>query len=470
MSLVEYLEGLQGTTLRKLYLAPSSVFAIFRRVLPPLAQTIIAKTLFFDGAFPLPTLDLIIRKEAEGQKNQALTLLRSLHIITISNATKDKASELNITANFRQSLRSVLTGTGNHNSFGVLSPQKTPPNVTIPFLHDYSRRKWDSVLQYVVNSTVKSTHGPRVMVGDVVKNLLMQGSLVQPSVGGLKITQAGFTFLLQESNAQVWTMLLLWLTSASNNPNMDSVDMLSFLFMLAALQLGRAYDTNALSESRRNMLPDLVDFGLVYIEKDYPHQYFPTRLATSLTASGSGALRSMKDAFAAISDDPGESVGILVETNYRLYCFTRSPLQIAVLSLFTKLQTRLPNMVTAKITKKSIQFAVDFGITADQIIRYLATHAHEQMHKIAIASNKPVLPPTVVDQIRLWQRDHERMQHQTGFMFKEFVDDQEYKDCIQYADEIGILIWKSDEKKEFFVSKHEQLANYLKLRKKAGGP
>ena len=75
------------------------------------------------------------------------------------------------------------------------------------------------------------------------------------------------------------------------------------------------------------------------------------------------------------------------------------------------------------------QFSDDLnqlGITADQIISYLAAHAHEQMHRTAALTNKPVLPPTVVDQIRLWQLENERMKTTPGFLFKEFEDQKEY--------------------------------------------
>ncbi len=50
-----------------------------------------------------------------------------------------------------------------------------------------------------------------------MKELLVAGRLVErrgDTKEGIGITQAGFTFLLQEANAQVWTLLLLWLESA----------------------------------------------------------------------------------------------------------------------------------------------------------------------------------------------------------------------------------------------------------------
>jgi transcription initiation factor TFIIH subunit 4 len=253
--------------------------------------------------------------------------------------------------------------------------------------------------------------------------------------------------------------------------DMDHVDVLSFLFMLGSLELGRAYNTTTLTESQQRMLGHLVDFGLVYIPPATPTQFFPTRLATTLTSDAS-ALRSVSAGFdAALAAATGSKGFIIIETNYRLYAYTSSPLQIAVLSLFTKLSTRYPNMVSGRITRESIRQAISHGITSDQIISYLSTHAHPQLYKTAAAqAGGPVLPPTVVDQIRLWQIENERMKATPGFLFKEFESQKEYEGCAKYADEIGVLIWKSDAKRMFFVTRHEQLRDYIKSRKaKQGG-
>ena len=120
-------------------------------------------------------------------------------------------------------------------------------------------------------------------------------------------------------------------------------------------------------------------------------------------------------------------------------------------------------MVSGKITRESIRRAVAMGITADQIISFLATHAHPQMKK-----NNPVLPPTVVDQIRLWQIEGERMKATVGFLFKGFVNVAEYEGPCRYAEEIGVLVWKNEPRRMFFVTRHEQIAAYLRNRPKKG--
>lgn len=418
------------------------------------------------------------------QKDQALLILQALHIVHITPPSRDKPQEMQLTTNFKNSMRRALTGGGGHSSFGVPSTLLVPPEIDIPFLDRYARRKWEDILHFVVSSVGYKGVGDVTGPNKSVKELLIAGRLVDRRPGGsIGITQAGFTFLLQEANAQVWTLLLLWLEAmdANNVAGLEAVDMLSFLFVLASMELGRAYDTNALTEQRRNMLPSLVDFGLIHVPHHKRSMFFPTRLATTLTSSAN-ALRTISEGVTAAttaalnpSAAPSGPLGgsaeqkgsVVVETNYRIYAYTQSTLQIAVLALFCKLNMRFPDMVAGRLTRDSIRQAINFGITADQIISYLAAHAHEQMHRTASLTNKPVLPPTVVDQIRLWQLENERMKTTPGFLFKEFEDQKEYLAIAGFAEEVGVLVWRNDKEGMFFASKHEQIRDYLKITKKA---
>ncbi|KAG5983009.1 hypothetical protein E4U55_000961 [Claviceps digitariae] len=495
LQLADYLEKLPGTTFRKLYQQPSTAFAIFRRMLPHLAKTLVMRILYMPKPMLLADLDVWVKPDAKRQRDNAIATLKGLHIIQVSVPSKEKPQEMQLTTNFKNSLRLALTGGGEHNSFGVPSTLMVPPEIDLPFLDRYARKKWEDILHFVVSSVGYKSTGDVTGPNKSVKEILIAGRLVdrRPN-GSIGITQAGFTFLLQEPNAQVWTLLLLWLEASETNKaaGLETVDMLSFLFVLASLELGRAYDTNALTEQRKNMLPSLLDFGLIYIPQHKRSMFFPTRLATTLTSGGS-SLRSISDGVAAAtaaalgpsssaaantsSAGTGSSSGlggssgdgkgsVIIETNYRIYAYTQSTLQIAVLALFCKLNMRFPDMVAGRVTRTSIRQAINFGITADQIISYMAAHAHEQMHRTATATNKPILPPTVVDQIRLWQLENERMKTTGGFLFRDFEDHKEFVDTARFAEEIGVLVWKSDKSGMFFANKYEQIRDYLKSRKR----
>ena len=239
---------------------------------------------------------------------------------------------------------------------------------------------------------------------------------------------------------------------------MDEVDILSFLFMLGSLELGLPYSKADLTDTQIQMLQDLGDYGIIYKPAaSTSHIFYPTRLATTLTSDTSG----LRSSSLASTTDHNRGF-IVIETNYRIYAYTSSNLQIAILTLFARLATRYPNMVAGKLTRESIRRAVSMGITSDQIISYLTTHAHPQMHN----KNATILPPTVVDQIRLWQLEGDRMKATVGFLFKDFNTQAEYEGPCRYAEEIGVLVWKQDRERKFFVTRHEQVAAFL--RNKSG--
>ena len=116
-------------------------------------------------------------------------------------------------------------------------------------------------------------------------------------------------------------------------------------------------------------------------------------------------------------------------------------------------------MVAGRITRQSVRTAIKRGITADQIIDYLTVHAHPQLRK-----NSPILPPTVVDQIRLWQIEGERMKPTPGYLLKEFATLSEYDAVSKYAEELGVLSWKSDQKRCLFVTQIGQVQEFIKRR------
>jgi Transcription factor Tfb2 len=82
----------------------------------------------------------------------------------------------------------------------------------------------------------------------------------------MRITHSGFAFLLQDINAQIWTLLLQYLEHSSTL-KMDPVDVLHFLFMLGSLELGQDYSTSILTETQDIMLEDLRDYGIVFQRK-----------------------------------------------------------------------------------------------------------------------------------------------------------------------------------------------------------
>ncbi|KAJ5480920.1 General transcription and DNA repair factor IIH subunit TFB2 [Penicillium diatomitis] len=473
---LEYLEGLPGMTFNKLYQQPSTALAIFRRMLPDLAKCFVMALLYLKDPLPTHDLELWVKAESKKQRDNALSILGRLHILS-KTLTSENVSAYMVTNPFADSLRKALTGSEDSQSFGVFSQHRNEHRKSISDLDEYARRQWEGVLGYMVGTEyLKDSGHPEVSLSKGVKQLLQAGHLVEIYERRTEITKDGFAFVLQDVNTQVWHILILYVESAEAI-GMDSVEVLSFLFLLSSLELGQSYEKKYLSPVQLRTLADLADFGIIYQRSPDAPRFYPTRLATTLTSDSSALSSTVGSSLNGPAGPQGASgTGsgfIVIETNYRLYAYTSSPLQISLISLFTTLKYRFPNLITGKITRQSVRRAIDMGITADQIISYLHTHAHPQLrkhnagHSTSNTAGIPpsILPPTVTDQIRLWQLERDRLRATSGFLFKEFTTLQEYQAPCQYAAEIGVLVWKSDRKRMFFVTRHEQVAAFLRSKK-----
>lgn len=459
---LNYLEGLPGVVFTKLYQQPSTALAVFRRMLPHLAKTIVMGMLYMPTPFSVKDLETWVKPDGDSTqaRDNAVSILARLRIMSEQPGKDGKPSYVLAPA-FAKALRLALTGGGNHRSFGVPSTEPEKAHVTVEYLDALARRQWEAILYYVVGSAnAKLSSNVEISAG--TKRLLHDGLFVSTKNRNTYITKQGFEFLLQEINAQVWTLLIVYL-EVSAELQMDSVDVLSFLFTLGSLELGVSYSTSNLTPTQLQMLEDLSDFGLVYRPSPSSSHYYPTRLATTLTSDSPALPNNSMTSVSGPTEGTNPATGsdekgfIIVETNYRLYAYTSSPLLISIISLFADLKTRYPNLITAKLGKRSVQQAIAAGITSEQIISYLTTHAHPVLRHAT-----PILPPTVVDQIRLWQIEGERMDVHSGFLIKDVGSAEDYERAVRYADALGVLKKEFRNKGWFFVSRMDQMSTYFK--------
>lgn len=475
-TVIEHLEGLPNTIQSRLYEAPATCLSIFR-LLPPIAKFYIMTMLFYEKPVALRDLDKWCKPNARVYQFEALKRMKALHLIEDDNS----GQFIRLHPIFRKNFRDCLTGSQTSDAFGILTSSGENQKIDLKFLHSFASTKWETILHFMVGTELSTTPSRSVL------SLLKLGGLMEGSGRDLKITNEGFQFLLQDINAQIWTLLLQYL-NLTQELNMDPVDVLNFIFMLGSLELGKSYSVAALSDTQIKMLTDLKDYGLVYQRSESSKRFYPTRLATTLT-SDSNSLQNTPsmaiDKANNVQDEPSETSkqagSIILETNFKLYSYTNSPLEIAILNLFVQMKTRFSNMVLGQITRESIRNALYNGITAEQIIKFLETHAHPQMRMLAQekldkkiefdASNNintaisgesaaaaasqhklEILPPNVVDQIKLWQLELDRIQTFEGFLFKEFSNQKEFEILRNYASEIGVLIWSDNTQKKFFVT------------------
>jgi transcription initiation factor TFIIH subunit 4 len=91
----------------------------------------------------------------------------------------------------------------------------------------------------------------------------------------------------------------------------------------------------------------------------------------------------------------------------------------------------------------------------EQIITFLTSHAHPQMQKqvrsLRLCATKsdqdeqdPLLPPTITDQIRLWELEKNRVQDASGYLYEAFHSAADFHLVKDYAQQLGIVLWMAD--------------------------
>ncbi|EPX71130.1 transcription factor TFIIH complex subunit Tfb2 [Schizosaccharomyces octosporus yFS286] len=423
-SINDFLEQLPNHA--RLYQKPAACLAVFR-LLPILARQYVMSMLFNPMPVALSDFDLWTKMSSKVYQSESFNKLVSMHIFQFDG------QHIILNDEFRKQFITALTGGGNHNSFGVPCIDEDKHRVDLDFLDKYAKETWETILHFMVGTPEGKYPGEGVL------SLLRRGGLMTGPKNQLRITHSGFQFLLQDINTQIWTLLLEYL-KLSEDTHMDPIQVLHFLFMLGSLELGRDYSVDFLTDTQQIMLEDLREYGIVYQRKTTSKRFYPTRLATSLTTDAH-SLEGAKN------DNDADKGFIIVETNYRLYAYTSSPLQIAIIGLFANLRAKFSNLVVGVITRDSIRRALMNGIAAEQIITYLSTHAHPQMK-----ANVPLLPPTLVDQIYLWELEKNRLKATPGILFRDFLTDMEFDQAVEYAKELGVLVWDSSIKRMFFIT------------------
>jgi transcription initiation factor TFIIH subunit 4 len=95
------------------------------------------------------------------------------------------------------------------------------------------------------------------------------------------------------------------------------------------------------------------------------------------------------------------------------------------------------------------------------MLTYLETHAHPEMKRLP-----PTLPATVTDQLRLWDTERNRLTATHSFLYQNFARVEDYQDILEYANDLGCVLWKDDKKRFIVVGEegHALVRVYVKRK------
>ncbi|KAK3747840.1 hypothetical protein QZH41_015983 [Actinostola sp. cb2023] len=408
----DYLCSLPSSTLDRLYNHPATCLTVFRE-LPELAKNYVLRTLFTDQPIPESLVTSWVKTEFHNHHIGSLKKLKALRIWRESMIGGPNRCEMNPT--FRNNLKAALCGGGSPWVKYTTPLEQDKHNREPDFLDKYATERWETVLHFMTGSYDNSSSTGGVSQ-DVIKILLLS-SLMKCETPGASplISPAGFQFLLMDRSSQVWYFLLQYLDTVESW-SMDPVECLSFLFQLSFSSPAKDYPTDGLSDCQLKMLQHLREIGLVYQRKRKSRRYYPTKLAVNLASSSAERSSVLNQ---------GEEGYIVVETNYRVYAYTDSSLQIALVGLFCEILCRFPNLCVASLTRESCH----------QILHFLRTRAHPEMLK-----KTPTIPATISDQIRLWEMERSRMKFTEGVLYNQFLSQDDFETLRKYAETIVIAI------------------------------
>jgi len=437
-NLHDYLQTLQSEQLDNLYNHPATCLAVFRE-LPALAKQIVMRLLFVQQAVPQAVVSSWVTSQYQTQSTESKERLSRLKLWNSTKMPGGMEAWL-LSGTFRANLRLALSGGGQPWTMSAyLEPD--PRARDVEFLDQYSTERWDTVLHYMVATSQQAG-----ISADAVRTLLQAGLMTpdESQDNAPVITRAGFQFLLMERSSQVWFFMLQYLDSVGSR-GMSLVECLAFLFQLSFSELGKDYSTDGMSNNLMNFVQHLREFGLLYQRRRTSGRFYPTRLALNI-ASGErkSNIETKKEGF------------LVVETNYRIYAYSDSNLQIALLGLFTDVLYRFPNLCVGIVSRDSCRQAFRGGITANQIIRFL------NMHMMSTNKMSAKVPPTITDQIRLWEQERDRFLFTEGVLYNQFLSQADYDTVKNYAAGRDVVVWCSDVKRTLVVTKdgHDDVKRY----------
>lgn len=78
----------------------------------------------------------------------------------------------------------------------------------------------------------------------------------------------------------------------------------------------------------------------------------------------------------------------------------------------------------------------------------------------------PILPLTVVDQIRLWEMERNRLKDEKGYLYHEFARAEDFQEVLNYAKQYDVVLWSNVKKRILIVTMegHHKVRAYIKKR------
>lgn len=384
-SLMDFIKDLKENEKSTLYNSPlfcTSVIKLFDKT---------TSCLLFDLLISAPSLK---RLQSNKMVKESLKLLLRLGLIT------KKGSNLFLNDIFRNSMISGVCELESDNFFTDSLEKDTQATV--------ENSKFQEILKYIVNKNTNNKHFG-------VLEILLYGKLI--NIAG-DITNIGFEFLLKSRKEQIWCLVVLGLINFSNNTE-DQLDTLISLLELSCKKPYHIY--NIIRPINLKFYTFLQSLGLLNVQ------------------DGTIVFNDFfRDLFMSTSSK--SSSFITIETNFKMYAYTKSEYEISIIKLFSEIQLELPNLIKSMITEESVNYAFEKGVTSTQIIHFLNASLYFGD-----------LPVTISNQIRIWESKRNRVQIHNGFLYSNFLNLIDFQKVLKYCTDKNCIVDKDVDKRVLVV-------------------
>jgi transcription initiation factor TFIIH subunit 4 len=159
-------------------------------------------------------------------------------------------------------------------------------------------------------------------------------------------------------------------------------------------------------------------------------------------------------------------LALVVETNFKLYAYPAPSLglHVALLALFARVELRLPNLIVASLTRKSVLSAMARGISANAIASFLTSRLLPQQAAEGV-------PENVVAQMVLWEQERERVVARKAILVGPLSSESEWNTATRAAVNVAggekAILWQDAKRRTLVVAKFA--AHAVELALKGGG-
>lgn len=479
IDLIEFLEICDKELVLSLYNCSWCCLSIFRS-LNDFDKSLIFRILYFDNLTPFLKVFSWFKQESsvKSKLKDSIMKLEEIYLISVDKklGSKDGFS-FALIPQFRTNLLTQIDAGCEiipwREKQSASERHKTKDKLLIydpKELNKYGLEKWENILFFIVKSDTDQSeeNGIGRLAEDSNRPRPSRHIISYLEAFGLikkgNITNTGYTFLLMSSKSQIWFLLRNYILRSEKDKELQ-LEMLKFILKVSFCIPGQPYLMSLLSYKQQVFLSDLIEFGIIYSDKNSAN-FYVTSLGTSLINSNSiylynrvSSLSSSEEKQDTVSQvfQSHSDIRIIVETNFKVYVYTTSSLHIEMLRVFLDIECILPNLVVSVITRTSIKRAFKKNIRSMNIIEFLKKNAHELCQK-----KVKVVPDNVSDQIILWEQERDRITNTSGILY-EFKIVDSFNHALDFAMAHDYHVWSNSRHLRLFVREknHQEMRNFF---------